>query len=124
MSRSKHSLLVGQSLLSSFEIISMKNIGVLDYAGCHQPNDPLQVTVAPFRYPPPAFMFAGLVNSRVQSRHSNDFTGTFKLIDVATHLHKKIGGSFVSDAFYMEVIMFISSSISLRAISISMSVIS
>jgi len=58
------------------------------------------MTVTPFCYPAFAFMFTGLVNSRIQSRHGNDFAGTFKLIDVATHLNEKIGGSFVSDTFY------------------------
>src|SRR4030042_5625359 len=58
------------------------------------------MTITPFRDPAPAFMFAGLVNSRIQSRHGNDFAGTFKLIDVATHLNKKIGGGFVPDTLY------------------------
>jgi hypothetical protein len=41
----------------------MKNIGVLDHTGCHHPDDPSQMTAAPFRYPPPPFMFAGLGNA-------------------------------------------------------------
>jgi hypothetical protein len=41
------------------------------------------MTVTPFCYPAFAFMFTGLVNSRIQSRHGNDFAGTFKLIDVS-----------------------------------------
>lgn len=55
------------------------------------------MTITPLRDPALAFMFTGLVNSRIQSRHGNDFAGTFKLIDVATHLNKKIGGGFVPD---------------------------
>ena len=27
----------------------MKNIGVLDHAGCHHPDDPPQMTITPFR---------------------------------------------------------------------------
>jgi hypothetical protein len=51
--------------------------------------------IAPFRYPAFASMFTGLVSSRIQSRHGNDFAGTFMLIDVATHLNEKIGGAFI-----------------------------
>ena len=58
------------------------------------------MTITPLRDPALAIMLTGLVNSRIQSRHGNDFAGTFKLIDVSTHLNEKIGGSFVSDTFY------------------------
>jgi len=59
-----------------------------------------QMTVAPFRYSAFAFMFAGLVNIRIQSRHCNDFTLTFIMIDIATHLNKKTRGRFVSNTLY------------------------
>jgi hypothetical protein len=73
MSSGQYSHLVGQSLLSSLEIINVKNIGILDHFGCHQPYDPPQMTITPFRDPALALMFTGLVNSRIQSRHGNDW---------------------------------------------------
>jgi len=90
---------------------------------CHQPDDPPQMTVTPVSLSAFAFMFTGLINSRIQSRHSNDFPGTFKLIDIATHLNEKVGGSFVPRYLYGSHDV-ISSSISFRAISMSIPVIS
>src|SRR5450756_203258 len=55
------------------------------------------MTITPLRDPALAILLTGLVNSRIQSRHGNDFAGTFKLIDVAAHLNKKSGGGFLPD---------------------------
>src|SRR5512137_1495874 len=98
MCRGQYSHFVGQSLLSSFEVIKLENIAVMDHAGCHHPYDPPQMTIAPFCYPASSLMLTGLVNCWIQSCHGNDFPGTFILIDVATHFNEKIGGSLVPDS--------------------------
>ena len=72
----------------------------MDHPGGHQPYDPSKMTVAPFCDPAFTFMIAGLINSRIQSRHGNDFTGTIILTDVTTHLNEKIDGGLVPDTLY------------------------